>query len=75
MAEHDSSGRNPPDNPHQIAKPEIAIDRISIASRPNGEVSVTITVTATLTDLQALDMIMRAVGTLARARGCGEAGL
>jgi hypothetical protein len=50
-------------------KPRIDLDYISIAPDPRGGVSITVTLTAHLDDAQALDTIMRAIGTITRARG------
>jgi hypothetical protein len=53
-------------------KPQIVLDHISIAPKPGGGVSVCVTLTVLLDDAQALDMVMRAIGTIARARGHSE---
>ena len=54
-------------------KPRIDLDHVSIAPGQGGGVTVCVTLTVHLDDLQALDMILRAVGTIARARGVGDA--
>jgi hypothetical protein len=73
MVADDSSSRTPSDNPPS-GKPRIDLDHASIAARPDGGVTVCVTVTIHLDDLQAIDLALRAVGTIARARGHGEAG-
>ena len=56
-------------------KPAInaTLDHISIASAPSG-ISVCITLTIVLDDMQALDAVMRVIGTLSRSKGVSDAG-
>jgi hypothetical protein len=52
-------------------KPAAVIDHASVAPAEGGGISITVTITIGLDDLTAIDLLLRAMGTLARARGAG----
>jgi hypothetical protein len=59
--------------PVQLDETRAALDHLAVAPTQAGGVAVTLTLTIELSDAAALDMVMKVIGQIARARGLAAA--